>query len=215
MRAHDVSPIVPKSSRSGFSLIETLVVIVIISIMVALLLPALQRARAAANRAACENHLHQLALAARMYVGSFKKWPDPAAPNSAGGWSVELLLFLEEKALHDQIMQNPTLNPAALSPYVTIRPKLETCPLGYDGDSTIAGIPAANYVAVGNSKGLSIALADAPIDFRGPWVTGPAMSLLDIEKKTGPHDGGFYYAMTDGSVHFSLESGIVWPDLQW
>jgi prepilin-type N-terminal cleavage/methylation domain-containing protein len=199
------------SRRPGFSLIELLVVIIIITIMVALLLPALQRARAAANRAVCENHLHQLALAARMYVGSFKKYPDPAPPNSVGGWSVELLLFLEEKALHDELTANPILNPVSLPPYAKIRPKVESCPMGYGGDSTIAGIPAAHYVAVVNSKGVPVGIADAPVDFHGPWATGPVMSLSDIKRKTGPHDGGFYYAKRDGSVHFTLSPDFTWP----
>jgi prepilin-type N-terminal cleavage/methylation domain-containing protein len=220
MRANRASP---TSCRSGFSLIETLVVIVIITIMVSLLMPALQHARAAANRAVCENNLHQIALAGAQYLSAFKKYPDPAPPNSAGGWSVELLVFLEEKALHDQLTQNPSLNPVGLSPYAMIRPKIETCPLGRSGDSNIPKVPLAHYVVLTvPSSGptpvgvpaaqVPIAITDAPIDFQGPWVNGPMMLEADCEKKTGPHDGGFLvFVMHDGSIHFSREAGFLWP----
>ncbi len=61
--------------RAGFTLVELLVVIAIIGILVAMLMPAVQRARESARRSQCINNMHQLMVASHNYVDAHRSFP--------------------------------------------------------------------------------------------------------------------------------------------
>ena len=61
--------------QGGFTLLELLMVIAIISVLAALLLPALSRAKMAAYRVQCASNLHQIGVALTLYVDDYNKYP--------------------------------------------------------------------------------------------------------------------------------------------
>ena len=102
--------------NAGFTLIELLVVIALLALLIALLLPAVQRARESMRKTDCQNKLHQLGIAMHNYHESYKMFPPPACYGAEsnyganmGSWLVRILPMLDQAAAYDQFDWNCTV----------------------------------------------------------------------------------------------------------
>ena len=90
--------------RQGFSLVEVLVVLSISSLLLALLMPAVQKARAAAERLACQSNLRQIGIATLNYESALGRLPPAFRHRGAGAsdpnlqWPLLIAPYLELEA---------------------------------------------------------------------------------------------------------------------
>jgi len=105
------TPQTSSARQPGFTLIELLVTISIMSVLVAILLPAVQQAREAARRSSCRNNLKQLGLALHNYAGAYGQFPlgmigkNPYSDKTVSRrtpFVIMILPFLDEGTLFSQ-----------------------------------------------------------------------------------------------------------------
>ena len=176
----------------GFTLVELLVVIAIIGILVGLLLPAVQAARAAARRMQCSNNLKQLGLAVQNYNDAHKCVPAGFITNYPAGalntaammsvtqrthwsWGAFILPYIEQTALYN------TLNPGQSSMDAIL-----ATPIGLAALTT----PIPAFVCPSDTgpalNNFNQTISDNPADANAPWynryVTSNGTDRIAIAK---------------------------------
>lgn len=186
--------------RQAFSLVELLVVIAIISVLLALMLPAIQKVRAAADSLRCRNHLRQIGIACHHYHNDYHTLPPGGIEWRPPGntvkrqlaWSAFLLPYIEQDSLHKHLDFTQPFDAAVNAQAASQIIACYICPSTRRTELRVQGRGACDY---GGIYGERISSPNNPP--KGVMIYDRAFRLTDIR------DGTSYTLMISEDVGFA------------
>jgi prepilin-type N-terminal cleavage/methylation domain-containing protein len=210
-----------KRTHRGFTLIELLVVIAIIAILIALLVPAVQKVRESASQTQCRNNLKQLALACHSFENAYKCLPTLYSSGTNDGWVVQMLPYIEQQALanayvpysssNTQGWQNSANANVVMTPIPALLCPTDNLPATFTiaNNASFGTLARSDYFAFAGASltAYTHAFGTTAGDLSGPF--GPQVS-----EGATPTPGYRFVAIADGMSNTLLLSecgGRPWP----
>jgi prepilin-type N-terminal cleavage/methylation domain-containing protein len=224
-----------RALRGAFTIIELVVVIAIISILVALALPAIGRARVAARRTQCQNNLRNLGLAMLHATevsgrfpacGNFGRDPVTGQGQNFHSWVVDVLPWIDAGVIADAWDKNKPVSDPVNFPLAQYRIRVLICP----DDISATGKRAAgvsmgdlSYVVnggvgftaeIGGVHDCPFSTTDGKMDLNANNVTCPPDPKLDGSPSDKEYffDMGLFFNETwkwDVTVRYYTIAGVI------